>query len=197
MELSEGKTVNVHLGPAAAVESVAKELSPGNEVKVEAFRTKKLKKGHYIARSVTIGDRTIELRDKTLRPRWAGRRDLSGASKKVAVTAVAASLDAAVDPRFGRCAYFVIVDLEEGTVETLDNANAAARGHAGAQSAQLIASKGATVLLTGKCGPTASSALAKQGIQVVSGCSGSVRDVIRKYKEGKQEQPAVAPEKKH
>ena len=50
------------------------DLSPwaGQDVKVEVFRTGKLEKGHYIARSVTIGDRTIELRDKNLRPTWAG-----------------------------------------------------------------------------------------------------------------------------
>jgi predicted Fe-Mo cluster-binding NifX family protein len=192
MELSEGKTVNVHLGPAAAVESVAKELSRGKEVKVEAFRTKKLEKGHYIARSVTVGDRTVELRDKNLRPKWAGPGVFKEGPKKIAVTAVKASLDAAVDPRFGRCAFFVIMDLDEGTVETLQNTNAASRGHVGPLAVQLIASKGVKVLLTGKCGPTASGALTEKGIQVVEDCSGSVRDVIEQYKEGKLT-PATGP----
>jgi predicted Fe-Mo cluster-binding NifX family protein len=185
MKTADGKTVNVHLGPADAVESLAKELSRGQEVKVEAFRTTKLEKSHYIARSVTIGDRTIELRDKTLRPKWAGPGFLEDGPKKIAVTAVKASLDADVDPRFGRCAYFVIMDLEEGKVETVENTNAASRGHVGPLAVQLIASKGAKVLLTGKCGPTASKALSDKGIRVVEGCSGSVRDVIKQYKEGK------------
>jgi predicted Fe-Mo cluster-binding NifX family protein len=193
MKAVDGKTLNIHLGPAAAVESVAKKLSPGKEVKVEAFRTKRLEKGHYVARSVTVGDRTIELRDKTLRPRWAGAGVLQEGPKKFAVTASKASLDAAVDPRFGRCAFFVIVDSEAGTVETMENVNAAARGHVGPRAVQLIASKGVKVLLTGKCGPTATNALADNKIRVVEGCSGRVRDVIKQYKEGKLQQPAATP----
>ena len=73
METSKGKTLNIHLGPVAAVEFVAKELSQGQKVKVEAFRTKKMEKGQYVARTLTFGSRTVELRDETLRPAWAGR----------------------------------------------------------------------------------------------------------------------------
>ena len=181
MKTPDGKTVNIHLGPADAVESVAKELLRGEEVKVEAFQTKKTAKGHYIARSLTIGDRTMELRDKTLRPTWA----LKERPRKIAVTAVEASLDAAMDPRFGRCAYFLIVDAQEGTFEAFKNTNAAAGRRAGVQSAQMIASKGAKLVITGNCGASASSALSTAGIQVLPGCSGIIRDVIKQYKEGK------------
>jgi len=73
METSKGKTLNIHLGPVAAIEFVAKDLSQGQKVKVEAFRTKKMKKGQYVARSLTFGSQTVELRDETLRPVWAGR----------------------------------------------------------------------------------------------------------------------------
>jgi len=188
MKTPDGKTVNIHLGPADAVESVAKKLSRGEKVKVEAFRTKKTAKRHYIARSLTIGDRTMELRDKALRPTWAAPGVLKERPGKIAVTAVKASLDAAVDPQFGRCAYFVIVDAQKGTFEAFENTNAAAGRRAGVQSAQMIASKGARLLLTGKCGPSASSALSAAGIKVVSGCSGIVRDVIKQYKD-KQGKP--------
>jgi len=185
MKTPDGKTVNIHLGPAKIVESVAKKLPRGEKVKVEAYRTKNTAKRHYIARSLTIGDRTIELRDKTLRPTWAAPGVLKERPGKIAVTAVKASLDAAVDPRFGRCAYFLIVDAQQGTFEALENTNADAGRRAGVQSAQMIASKGATLLLTGNCGQSASGALSAAGIQVVPGCSGIVRDVIKQYKEGK------------
>jgi len=192
MKTSDAKTLNIHLGPADAVKSVAKELLAGTEVKVEAFRTKKMEKDQYIARSLTIGDRTMELRDKSLRPAWAGAKVLEERPRKIAVTAVEPSLDAAVDPRFGRCPHFVIVDAEKGTFEAVKNTNATAGGRAGAQSAKTIASKGAKVLLTGKCGPSAFRALSAAGIKVVSGCSGTVRDVIKQYKEGKLK-PASDP----
>jgi predicted Fe-Mo cluster-binding NifX family protein len=190
MKASDEKTVNIHLGPAAAVKSVVNELSRGREVKVEAFRTKKLEKRHYIARSVKIGDRTWELRDRNLRPTWAGAGVLKERLKRIAVTAAEPSLDAEVDPRFGRCAYFVIMDAERGTLETLKNTNAAAAGGGvGVESAQMIASKKAEVLLTGKCGPSALEALSSKGIHVVTGCSGTVRDAVRRYKEGMLEPP--------
>ena len=73
MKTSGGTTLEVHLGPAAAVEFLAKELPPGTEVKVEAFRTKKMARGQYVARSLKYGARTVQLRDETLRPAWAGQ----------------------------------------------------------------------------------------------------------------------------
>jgi len=192
METSKGKTLNIHLGPVAAIEFVAKDLSQGQKVKVEAFRTKKMKKGQYVARSLTFGSQTVELRDETLRPVWAGAKVLEERPRKIAVTAVEPSLDAAVDPRFGRCPHFVIVDAEKETFEAFKNTNATVGGHAGAPSAKMIASKGAKVVLTGKCGPSAFRALSAAGIKVVSGCSGTVRDVINQYKEGKLK-PASDP----
>jgi predicted Fe-Mo cluster-binding NifX family protein len=53
------------------------------------------------------------------------------------------------------------------------------------QSARMIASKGAKVLLTGKCGPSALRALSAERIDVVSGCSGTVSEVLERYKAGK------------
>jgi len=110
---------------------------------------------------------------------------------KIAVTAVAASMDAAVDPRFGRCSYILLVDAERETFEALKNP-ATAGGSAGVEAAQMIAAKGAKVLLTGECGPKAAGSLAAAGIQVVPGCSGSVRAVIQQFKAGKL-QPAGKP----
>ena len=72
MKTPEGKTLNIHLGPAVSVEFVAKELSRGQEIKVQAFRTAAMKKNHFVARTLTFGSRTVELRDESLRPSWAG-----------------------------------------------------------------------------------------------------------------------------
>ena len=181
MKASDGKTLNIHLGPAAAVESVSKILSRGTEVKVEAFRTKKTEKGQYVARLLTVGDRTVILRDKALRPVWAGWGVGKERPVKIAVTAAEPSLDAAVDPRFGRCRYFVLVDAEQGMVEALKNTDAG-HGNAGVQSAEMIAAKEVRVVLTGKCGPNALSTLSAAGIQVIPGCSGAVRAVIKQFK---------------
>ena len=111
---------------------------------------------------------------------------------KVAVSATGKDLDAPIDPRFGRCAYFLIVETEDMRFETFDNENSALAGGAGIQSAQFLASKGAEVLITGNIGPNAARTLAAAGIQVIIGQSGTVRQAILDYKEGRLKVSAEA-----
>lgn len=74
---------------------------------------------------------------------------------KIAITSTGTTLDAEVDPRFGRCQYFVIVDLETMEMESIENTNAIASGGAGVSTGQVIVSKGVGEVLTGNCGPNA------------------------------------------
>jgi len=103
---------------------------------------------------------------------------------KVCVSAVEGDLDAQIDPRFGRCAYFVIVDSETMKFEAVPNVGSGAMSGAGIQAAQTVASKGAKVLITGNVGPNAFQALSAAGIKVVTGAFGTVREVIETYKRG-------------
>jgi predicted Fe-Mo cluster-binding NifX family protein len=98
---------------------------------------------------------------------------------KAAVTAKSPSLDSVLDSRFGRCHYFVIVDTDTGEFDAVKNEAAELGSGAGVQSARMLASKGVQQLLTGACGPNAIETLQAAGIQVVSGCSGTVRQVLR------------------
>ena len=114
---------------------------------------------------------------------------------RIAITVTEPTLDAAVDPRFGRCPYFLIVDPDDLTFEAIQNESVALGGAAGIQSAQLMAEKGVTSVLTGNCGPNAHQTLAAVGIEVIVGCSGVVRDVIQQFKAGQlsaANQPNVA-----
>lgn len=104
---------------------------------------------------------------------------------KICVSAESNSLDSPRDPRFGRCPYFVIVDSETMRFEAVPNMASGATGGAGIQAAQTIASKGTKVLITGNVGPNAFQALSAAGIKIVSGASGTVREVVEKYKRGK------------
>jgi predicted Fe-Mo cluster-binding NifX family protein len=103
---------------------------------------------------------------------------------KICVSAAANSLDAQVDPRFGRCPYLVIVDSETMQFEAVTNMAAGVTGGAGIQAAQTIASKGVKVLITGNVGPNAFQALSATGIKIVTGAFGTVREVVEKYKRG-------------
>jgi hypothetical protein len=74
MKASEAEELNIHLGPQALVDDVSDRLTMGDSVTVAVFRTERMPKGHFVAKSVNVGDQTIHLRDDSLRPRWAGKR---------------------------------------------------------------------------------------------------------------------------
>lgn len=101
---------------------------------------------------------------------------------KIAITAKDNNLDAQVDPRFGRCAYFIIVDSETDEFTAIDNANAAAGSGAGIQAAQSIVKHDVQFLLTGNCGPNAFKVCDAAGIKVITGVDGTVREAIHKLK---------------
>jgi predicted Fe-Mo cluster-binding NifX family protein len=102
----------------------------------------------------------------------------------ICVSAIASKLDAALDPRFGRCAYFIIVDPENMRFNAIPNSGVEATGGAGIQAAQTIANNGAKTVITGNVGPNAFKALSAAGIEIVTGASGTVREVVEKYKKG-------------
>lgn len=103
---------------------------------------------------------------------------------KICVTAAGNTLEAPVDPRFGRAAYFIIVDSETMGFEVVPNTAASVMSGAGIQASQTIAKKGVNVIITGNVGPNAFQALASAGIRIVVGAYGTVREVIEKYKRG-------------
>ena len=103
---------------------------------------------------------------------------------KIAVSASENNLDAAIDPRFGRCAYFIVVDADNMSFEAFDNENIALGGGAGIQSAQFVASKGASIVITGNVGPNAVRTLSAAGVDVIVGQTGTVRQAIEAYKKG-------------
>jgi predicted Fe-Mo cluster-binding NifX family protein len=103
---------------------------------------------------------------------------------KIAISASAPDLDADIDPRFGRCQYFLLVDSDTMKFESIENTSMAASGGAGIAAAQNIAKTGAQIVITGNCGPNAHDTLSAAGIQVITGVSGKIRAAIDAYKSG-------------
>jgi predicted Fe-Mo cluster-binding NifX family protein len=112
---------------------------------------------------------------------------------KIAMSASAPGIDGAIDPRFGRCPYFLIVDTETMESEAVENPFVTASGGAGIQAAQLVASKGAKTVLTGSCGPNAFQTLTAAGVEVVTGASGPIRAAIESYVSGAGPSAAEGP----
>jgi len=100
---------------------------------------------------------------------------------KIAVTAKGNTLESEIDPRFGRCPWFLIVNLDDMTFQAITNSNMSAGGGAGVQSGQLMAEHDVECVLTGNCGPNAFSTLSAAGIKVITGVSGVVKDVVDQY----------------
>jgi len=105
---------------------------------------------------------------------------------KIAITAVGTDLDSNIDERFGRARYFVVVDTDTDTVtDVIDNLENQHASHgAGVQAAQSVADKGIEWLLTDNVGPKAYQILNQAGIKIVSGASGTIREVVEKFKSG-------------
>jgi predicted Fe-Mo cluster-binding NifX family protein len=112
---------------------------------------------------------------------------------KVAVSASGPSLEAQVDPRFGRAPFFLLVDLETQDFQVVPNQpNLQAAQGAGIQAAALVARHKPEAVLTGHCGPKAFHTLEAAGVAVIVGVAGSVRDAVQDYRAGKF-RPASGP----
>jgi predicted Fe-Mo cluster-binding NifX family protein len=109
---------------------------------------------------------------------WRGRE------MKIAISSTGKDLDCQIDPRFGRCQYFIFVDPETMEFEVAENQGLAAMGGAGVQAAQLVVQKGANALITGNLGPNAASALSASGIKVYLVPGGTIKEVAETYKSG-------------
>jgi len=103
---------------------------------------------------------------------------------KIGISSTGKDLNAQVDPRFGRCQYFLIVDTDTMDFESISNESAMASGGAGIQAAQTIAKAGVGAMVTGNMGPNAFQTLSAAGIKVFTGATGTINEAVDKYKRG-------------
>jgi len=108
---------------------------------------------------------------------------------KIAVSSTGKNLSSQVDEIFGRCPYFLIVEIDDKKVkgfEAIENKSANQMSGAGISAAQMVAEKNVSVVITGAIGPRGLGVLKQFNIQVYSG-AGLVKEVIQKFIEGKLE----------
>lgn len=112
---------------------------------------------------------------------------------RICVTSQGDDLESEVDPRFGRCVYFMMVDTETMEFEPVLNGGVGARGGAGVQAAQAVGGLGAEALVTGHVGPNAFDALRAAGIRIFTGASGTVREALKEFKSGSLDEATGGP----
>jgi predicted Fe-Mo cluster-binding NifX family protein len=113
---------------------------------------------------------------------------------KIAITAKSDNLESEIDPRFGRCSYFLIIETDTMDFESISNESAMASGGAGIQAAQTVAKAGVEVVITGNMGPNAFQTLSAAGVMVFTGANGTIKETVERYKKGelkKTEAPTV------
>jgi predicted Fe-Mo cluster-binding NifX family protein len=97
---------------------------------------------------------------------------------KIALTTSGADLNAPMELRFGRAARFLVFDSENKSFVVLENVGMDAPQGAGIRAAEAIVKAGASVLVTGDCGPKALNALRQAKVSVYSCKNASVEKAI-------------------
>jgi predicted Fe-Mo cluster-binding NifX family protein len=110
---------------------------------------------------------------------------------RIAITSTGRTVDSAMDPRFGRCAYFVVTN-SSGTVEHIPNTARALGNGAGIQAARQIVDMMVGVVVTGDVGPNAFRVLSAAGVKVFVGGAGSVQEVLDMYRQGRLRQASAS-----
>jgi predicted Fe-Mo cluster-binding NifX family protein len=104
---------------------------------------------------------------------------------KIVLTATSPNFDADVDPRFGRCAYLLIVDPDTLEFWAYPNPGARATGGAGIRAAQFVCDLKVDAVLSGDFGPHAYQALNAASLPMyIYGSSGTAHQMIERFKAG-------------
>lgn len=104
---------------------------------------------------------------------------------KICITSEGQTLEDQVDPHLGRAVFFLLVDTDTMSCQAMPNEAGQAQGGAGVRAAEQIIRAGAKAVLTGHCGPHACRTLQAVGVEIYSGLSGTVRQALQAFQEGR------------
>lgn len=91
-------------------------------------------------------------------------------------------LDSVVSPHFGRCPYYILVDVQGNQVTGIQEVDSPFYGqHEPGQVPGFIHSLGASVMLSGGMGGRAIMFFQQMGIEGVTGAYGTVRQSVERY----------------
>ncbi len=112
---------------------------------------------------------------------------------KICISSTGPNLDSSVDPRFGRCQYFLIVDEKGELIKSVPNQGVQAMRGAGITAAQFVADEKVQVIITGNIGPNAFGVLQTSGIKIYTGAFGmTAKQALDKYNKGELKETSTA-----
>ena len=117
---------------------------------------------------------------------------------RIAISSTGKDLDSNLDPRFGRAAYFIILDSETMDFKAVENTqNLSLPQGAGIQAGKKVTDHHVDALITGHCGPKAFKVLQSAGVKIALGANGKVTDAIDQFQNGELEIASEADVKGH
>ncbi len=105
----------------------------------------------------------------------------------IVVSASGPGMDSQVDSRFGRCPYFILVEVEDKKIKShksVENTSANQMGGAGMTAAQAVADMKADAIITVNLGPRAFIVFRQLGMEIYHG-TGTVKSVVEDFIAGK------------
>jgi predicted Fe-Mo cluster-binding NifX family protein len=115
-------------------------------------------------------------------------------SGKICIATNGNDPDDDIAPMFDRAPYFLIIEL--GHSKVVANPNVQDRVGVGVQSAQLVVSEGATVVITNDISVKALEELNRLRIEVFTGVSGTAKQALSWYQNGRLTPSTLNDEKK-
>lgn len=108
---------------------------------------------------------------------------------KIAISSTGKDLESNLDARFGRCNYFLIVEVDEKNnkikdFKVIENIAKSQMGGAGVTSSQIVANERPDAVITVNTGPRAFQVLSQLKIKIYQG-KGKIKEVIDDFLKGK------------
>ena len=106
---------------------------------------------------------------------------------KIAISSTGKTIESDVDARFGRCSYFLIVEIEDKKVKdvkAIENTAKAQMGGAGITAGEIVANENVDAIITTNLGPRAFSIFEQFKIKAYQG-QGKIKDVVQDFIEDK------------
>lgn len=116
---------------------------------------------------------------------------------KIVLTTTGDDLNAPLDPRFGRAAKFIAVDVDTEAFQVVDNAQINAAHGAGIQAAEAVINLGAQAVISGRCGPKAFRVLQSAGVPLYNTEASTVAEALALYRAGKLNRALTASSQGH
>ena len=109
---------------------------------------------------------------------------------KIAISSTGKDLESEIDSRFGRCDYFLIVEIKDKEIKdfkAIENTAKAQMGGAGITAGEIVANQKVDAIITTNLGPRAFSIFNQFGIKIYQG-QGKIKETIQNFIDGKLEE---------